>query len=347
MLKAQLELAKFRWLLIMLVPALAVSLNFIMFRYAYVLDVRILIFSTLLILAGTTLLSGTHIFIAGYMRRNQSTENRLIRRMLTAALIHFPLTALFISGYFFVYNSFSLFNYRFSYTDFKWALFAGIICDIIGIAMNEGIYSYYKWKETKLEAEQLSKEKLQTRLNGLLQQINPHFLFNSLNTLSALINENPTDAQKYLSDLSKVYRYLLRTNENELTPLSNELHFLDSYFHLMQTRFGKGVSIIKNIQPETLPLLLPPLTLQLLVENAVKHNIVSKSQPLSIEIISSPDHVIVKNNLQRKNLKVESNKVGLSNIAEKYRLINKSSINIIEDDNYFAVKVPLISGNNT
>jgi two-component system, LytTR family, sensor kinase len=206
----------------------------------------------------------------------------------------------------------------------------------------KGIYSYHKWRETKLEAEQLSKEKLQTQLNSLLQQINPHFLFNSLNTLSALIDDNPKNAQKYLSDLSKVYRYLLRTNENELTTLANELNFIDSYFHLLQTRFGKGVTLLKSIQPDDFGKLLPPLTLQLLVENAVKHNTVGKNKPLVIEIITLGEYLTVRNNLQRKTLKVESSKVGLSNIAEKYRLINKSAIEITEAGGYFSVTVPLI-----
>jgi LytS/YehU family sensor histidine kinase len=214
---------------------------------------------------------------------------------------------------------------------------------VIGIAMTEGIYSYHQWKETKLEAEQLSKEKLQTQLNGLLQQISPHFLFNSLNALSALINESPERAQKYLSDLSKVYRYLLRTNENELITLANELNFIDSYFHLLQTRFGQGVALATDISPENGSKLLPTLTLQLLVENAVKHNTVGKSRPLTIEIISHDDYVIVRNNLQRKLIRVESGKVGLSNISEKYRLINKSTIEVKEEDGFFIVKVPLIS----
>ena len=342
MLKAQLELAKFRWLLIMLVPALATSINIILFGSRYWTEPEILFFSTLILLAGIALLSGMQIFIAGYMRKRQTVEKNLIRRMLLAACIHFPVTALFISGFFFLYSSAPLFGYQFSTADYGWGLFAGAVCDIIGIAMNEGIYSYHKWRESKLEAEQLSKEKLRTQLNGLLQQINPHFLFNSLNALSALINENPKDAQKYLSDLSKVYRYLLRTNENELTTLFSELNFIDSYFHLLQTRFGKGVTLVKKIQPDTHGLLLPPLTLQLLVENAVKHNTVGKNNPLMIEIIADEDSLTVKNNLQRKSVKVESSKVGLTNIAEKYRLINKSSIEIKEDTHFFTVTVPLI-----
>ncbi|MGB8190489.1 MAG: histidine kinase, partial [Chitinophagaceae bacterium] len=219
----------------------------------------------------------------------------------------------------------------------------GFVCDIIGMAMNEGIYGYSKWKETRLEAEQLTKEKLQTQLAGLLQQINPHFLFNSLNSLSALISEDPKQAQKFLSDMSKVYRYLLRTNETELTSLTAELQFIDSYFNLVETRFGAGVKLVRNINEKHQSYLLPPLTLQLLLENAVKHNIVSKSKPLMIEIFSANGQkLVVRNNLQRKKLVVDSTKVGLANIAAKYRLLNKSAIEIEETEHHFSVAIPLI-----
>lgn len=343
MLKFQEEISRFKWLLILLPPSLGIMLNIIMFGHRYVNEWNILLFSSLILIGSMVLLSPMQIYIANFMRKRQTSERKLVLRLLLAALLHLPVTAIIISAVFFLYSSVPMFGYQFSKTDYGWAIFAGAVCDIIGIAMTEGIYSYHQWKETKLEAEQLSKEKLQTQLNGLLQQINPHFLFNSLNALSALINENPKDAQKYLSDLSKVYRYLLRTNENELTTLASELNFIDSYFHLLQTRFGKGVTLIKNIQPQDNNLLLPPLTLQLLVENAVKHNTVGKNKPLHIEIISSGDFLIVKNNLQKKSIRVESSKVGLSNIAEKYRLINKSEIEIKEDADSFTVKVPLIN----
>ncbi|ULQ58310.1 histidine kinase [Flavihumibacter rivuli] len=343
MLKFQEEISKFRWLLYSLPPALGITINIIMFGERYIKDWHILVFSTLLLISLMAILSPIQIYIANFMRKRQTSERKLIQRILLAAFLHFPVTAIIITLVFFVYSSIPLFQYTFSRTEYAWALFAGIVCDIIGIAMNEGIYSYHKWRETILKTEQLSKEKLQTQLNGLLQQINPHFLFNSLNALSALINENPNDAQKYLSDLSKVYRYLLRTNEYELTSLTNELNFIDSYFHLLQTRFGKGVMLVKKIDPNSNNALLPPLTLQLLVENAVKHNTVGKRNPLVIEIIAEGDSLMVRNNLQRKTIKVESSKIGLSNIAEKYRLINKSSIEIKEDPGFFMVKVPLIN----
>ncbi|WP_300596437.1 histidine kinase [Niabella sp.] len=336
------ELKKFRWLLFLLVPLFAISMNLLLFGTAVLKNGRILVLSTLLLLGITVLLSSLHIGFANWMRRLIAREDRLVTRLLLASFCSIPITALFVSGIFFGYDALSLFHYRLSLTQYKWALLTGVICDVIGIAMNEGIYGYSKWKETRLEAEQLSKEKLQTQLNSLLQQINPHFLFNSLNSLSALIPEDTRRAQQFVSSMSKVYRYLLRANETELTTLDEELRFIDSYFDLLQTRFGKGVRLVKNIKDTDLQALLPPLTLQLLIENAVKHNIVSRSAPLLIEINTTGTGLMVRNNLQKKALKVESGKVGLSNISEKYRLLNKSKIEITDGDGFFSVKIPFI-----
>lgn len=338
------ELKKFRWLFFLLVPAFAIGICYNLFGDRYFADIVLFSIATLVTTVITLGLSATQILVANALRKWMEKEGKLIKRLLISTCIYLPITAAFVTGIFLSYDALHFFGYQFNLSDYKWGLFTGVVCDIIGMAMNEGIYGYSKWKETRLEAEQLHKEKLQTQLNGLLQQINPHFLFNSLNSLSALINEDPQQAQKFLSDMSKVYRYLLRTNENELTTLATELQFIDSYFNLVQTRFGTGVKLEKNINREDADWLLPPLTLQLLLENAVKHNIVSKQKPLTIEIYSNANHQLaVRNNLQKKRIKVESTKIGLTNIAEKYRLLNKSSIEIIEDEDSFSVIVPLIA----
>lgn len=338
------ELKKFRWLFFLLVPTFAIGICYNLYGDRYVENLALFFTTTAVTLIIALALSATQILVANLLRSWMEKEDRLVKRLLISACIYLPITAAFVTGIFLSYDAFHFFGYKFHLTDYKWGLFTGVVCDIIGMAMNEGIYGYSKWKETKLEAEQLHKEKLQTQLNGLLQQINPHFLFNSLNSLSALINENPSQAQKFLSDMSKVYRYLLRTNENELTTLATELQFIDSYFNLVQTRFGTGVQLATDIDEAYANWLLPPLTLQLLLENAVKHNIVSKQKPLTIEIYSTTNHQLaVRNNLQKKRIKVESTKIGLTNIAEKYRLLNKSSIEIIEDENSFSVSIPLIA----
>ncbi|ADB37833.1 sensor histidine kinase [Spirosoma linguale] len=200
-----------------------------------------------------------------------------------------------------------------------------------------------EYLEADLALQRMHQEKTEMQMRALQSQINPHFLFNGLNTLSSLIDEDPHQAGEFVDELSKVYRYLLRSNEHELTTLSIELRFISSYFHLLKTRFGCSVSLDIDVDKTYQEALLPPLTLQLLVENAVKHNVVIAQKPLKIRIRTTPDNVlIVENSLQRKTLRVESNGVGLSNIAVKYQLLNQQQPVIQEHEGWFQVKLPLL-----
>ncbi|GAA4397081.1 hypothetical protein GCM10023187_05950 [Nibrella viscosa] len=216
------------------------------------------------------------------------------------------------------------------------------------IAIYEGIYLFQQWRHTYEEKEHLLKTQWQARFDTLKSQVNPHFLFNSLNTLSALIAENPKRAEAFVEEMSTVYRYLLQTNDRELTTLRTELAFIHSYFHLLKTRYGTGLALNVAVPDEHQDTLLPPLTLQMLIENAVKHNVILTEQPLHISIESTNDgRLVVRNNLQRRAVRVESNKVGLSNIASKYRLLSQPNPTIEEAGNYFSVTLPLISTHDT
>ncbi|AKD55755.1 sensor histidine kinase [Spirosoma radiotolerans] len=197
--------------------------------------------------------------------------------------------------------------------------------------------------EADLNLQRVQQEKTEMQMRALQSQINPHFLFNGLNTLSSLIDENPAQAGEFVDELSNVYRYLLRSNENELTTLRVELRFINSYFHLLKTRFGCSVRLDIQVDEAYYETLLPPLTLQLLVENAVKHNVVIAQKPLLIRIRTTADQqLIVENSLQRKTLRVESNGVGLSNIAVKYQLLNQPQLVIEEQEGWFQVRLPLL-----
>ncbi len=200
-----------------------------------------------------------------------------------------------------------------------------------------------EYLEADLSMQRMEQEKTEMQMRALQSQINPHFLFNGLNTLSSLIDEDPNQAGEFVDELSKVYRYLLRSNENELTTLSIEMGFINSYFHLLKTRFGGSVSLDIQIDETYRDALIPPLTLQLLVENAVKHNVVLAQNPLAIRIRTTDENVlIVENSLQRKTLRVESNGVGLSNITGKYQLLNQPPPRIEECGGWFQVKLPLL-----
>lgn len=220
---------------------------------------------------------------------------------------------------------------------------SGLIIAFLITGIQEAVFYFSRLLQAERETEQLKKENLQTQLDSLKQQVNPHFLFNSLNTLSYLISEDAEKAEEFLDEMCKVYRYLLRNNENELTNLATELQFIRSYFHLLKTRYGDSLHLNLAVEPSDEQRLLPSLTLQLLVENAVKHNVIHKDHPLTVHISTHADgQLTVKNNLQKKVQKVASNQVGLSNIASKFSLLKQPNIRVEQTETEFMVTIPLI-----
>ncbi|WKZ67989.1 MAG: histidine kinase [Flavobacteriales bacterium] len=174
-------------------------------------------------------------------------------------------------------------------------------------------------------------------------QVDPHFLFNSLNSLSALIRTDPKRAEQFVEELSRVYRYLLRGREHDLSSLEDELEFIRSYEHLLKTRFGKGFVLKIAVDEHLLGRRLPAQALQLLVENTVKHNVISEAQPLTVTIRTvGNDRLEVHNNLQRRNSRMHSNKVGLVNITERFRLLGAPPVQVEETAADFRVILPLL-----
>jgi LytS/YehU family sensor histidine kinase len=192
------------------------------------------------------------------------------------------------------------------------------------------------------EAEQLKKLNVMMQLESLKSQVKPHFLFNSLNTLTGLVEKDTSRAVKFIAELSKVYRYLLQSNEKEVIQVSEELKFTQAYFFLLQTRFGEGISLETEVAEKYHYHLIPPLTLQMLLENAVKHNQVSARKPLHVIIRADEGTLVVQNNYQPKRSVATSNGMGLSNIAAKYKLLNQPEVLILNGDEHFTVRVPLI-----
>ena len=210
-------------------------------------------------------------------------------------------------------------------------------------ACYEIVYQSATAKMVAVKNEFLEKEKLKAELQQLKGIVNPHFLFNNLNSLSSLISENPQQAQDFLDELTKVFRYLIRNNQTELTTLSQELQFIQSYFNLLETRYGKGITLSTRINPDDLALFLPPLTLQLLVENAAKHNAINKDNPLQIEIESAGDQkLVIKNNIVPRKGNVESTGIGLQNICSRYMILNQQPPVITKDREHFTVVIALI-----
>lgn len=225
-------------------------------------------------------------------------------------------------------------------------LFQGLAIAIFVIGLHEAFYQYEQLRRSETEKEALLRLNLTAQYDSLKQQVNPHFLFNSLNSLSALIMANPPQAAQFVDELSGVYRYLLQTSREELVSLGAELGFIRSYLHLLKTRFGPAFQVSLDLPESYQNRLIPPLTLQLLIENAVKHNEVSMANPLQLSLsIEHPERLRIANNLQPKTIVVPSEKIGLANILAKYRLLHQPEVVVQFSDTEFVVLLPLIQPN--
>ncbi|TPE42138.1 sensor histidine kinase [Pontibacter mangrovi] len=193
-----------------------------------------------------------------------------------------------------------------------------------------------------LRAEQLQKENFRAQLESLKNQVNPHFLFNSLNVLNSLIYVDPDKAATFLSQLAEVYRALLDSGDKQLVPLEEELHLANAYIYLMQTRFGDNVQFQVDVPPACLHLQLPPTSLQMLLENAIKHNGSTANKPLQIRIYTSEDKLVVENNLQPRLEGVTSTKVGLQNISSRYNYFTHEKVEVAQNEQTFTVALPLL-----
>ena len=331
------------WVIIgLLLPPVVILVNYCIFGKRYFSGADIFWWSTLLGGSFGLISWYLQILIALYMNARYPRYNQTIRRVLISMALYVLITVITVVMVFLLYDRVGFFQYELN----GWHMFVASVTSagvaILAASFHEGVAFYEKWKKVTDEAEQLKKENLQTQLESLKAQVNPHFLFNSLNSLSSLISEDPAKAEKFLDEMCKVYRYLLRNSEDDLAPLWVEMQFIQSYYHLLKTRYGESLFLEVDIPDELVWYRIPSLTLQMLVENAVKHNMMLKDRPLQILITTlSGPRLIVSNNLQRKK-RISSNKVGLNNIVKKYKLLKQDDIIVQEDEKTFAVVVPLI-----
>ena len=199
-----------------------------------------------------------------------------------------------------------------------------------------------KWKKSILDKERLEKETIQAKLSALQANLSPHFLFNNFNALNSLIDYNTEQAQEYLEKLSDVYRYILKEKDNELVEISKELTFIRDYLFLLQIRFADQIRFNIDIKNED-DYLIPPVTLQILLENAIKHNEASKENPLEISITQQADSLMISNSLNPKKVTKEGVGFGLMNIRERYSFLTERMISVNESDSSFSVTIPLIA----
>lgn len=329
-------------------PIIDFLLNYIIYDDRIFHSVNIWLVSFPLIFGIGILSWATHVMISEKIRVNYPGLNQSGIRIVLLAFCLIPFMSACIVFIFMLYDSLHILGYTMSVNDLRMGLAVGFSINLIFETLYETDYILEKYKESLQEKEAIHQMAMQQEFDTLKSQVNPHFLFNCFNTLSSLIGEDKTKAEAFLNELSKVYRYLLQNNEDGLSTLQSEVQFVQSYYRLLQTRHGDAVQLNIDIDKRYDLYLLPSMSLQLLIENVVKHNVVSKSAPLEIDIFTiAGNKLVVNNNLIRRLAKAPSNKVGLENIKAKYLLLNQPGFQVMEDEKNFTVVLPLIWNNTS
>ena len=277
-----------------------------------------------------------------WLQKKHPWSNGIFKRLvleivLTTSISFVLITSITILTHFTILPKTNLQRAIFNY------LIVALVMNFILVAITEGIFFFRKWKNSVIEAERFKKESIRAQFESLKNQVNPHFLFNSLNTLSSLIEHDKEVSKEFLDDLSTIYRYVLQHKNEEVVLLETEVKFIHAFVKLLKKRHGNSVAFQFNIAHEDLQKGIPPLTLQLLVENALKHNIASRKKPLTVEIYSQGEILVIRNNLQLKKKGVVSTGVGLKNIQSRYEYLAEKNIEIINDNNHYEIKIPLLN----
>lgn len=277
-----------------------------------------------------------------YTRRRIPEPERVGRRIGLALLIFIPVYL----GVNFGLDQFervvlgsSYFNHEFSLLELNVASLSVIL---IISTLYESAFFYARWRESLVEQERLRRQHTESQLEGLKNQVNPHFLFNSLNTLAYIIPEDPERGVRFVQELSRVYRYMLEIRNYRLIPLQTELDFLEAYTFLLKERFADKIRFEYAIPQEARQQQIIPLSLQMLFENAIKHNEISTAHPLTISLQVEEGTLYVRNSLRRKVQHQPSTGVGLQNIRNRYAFFTQQEVEIDETDDYFLVGIPLM-----
>ena len=277
--------------------------------------------------------------LSGMLSKRISWIQFPVKRFVTAILVTIAYT---LSAMYVIMKVFeSLLNFNFA-GGFTTSIYGSIVVTILISLFLHGRQFLIYWRQATIEKEKFQKESITARYEALKNQVNPHFLFNSLNALTNLVYEDQDKAVKFIKQLADVYRYVLDSRDKEVVSIDEELQFLNSYLFLQQIRFGDKLKIDLSIS--THDVFVAPLALQMLVENAIKHNVISEDDPLTVKIFEEHNFICVENNLQKKKMIVEpSAGVGLDNIRQRYVLLTTTPVAIIENIGSFKVMLPFLT----
>lgn len=319
-------------------------LNIVIFQGRYFSEGGVTFLSTFItygVIGGSFFL---YRYIGTSFRERFPRDGDFFKRTMLLIFIFLLSSALIIFGLVSIYRSLGLIEPADFEHKFTWAYLATGIMNIFFTFLNEGIFSFERWKNDLTETEDLKIAYKQSQLMGLRSQVNPHFLFNSLNSLSGLIQEDTGRAGKFLDEMSRVYRYMLRNEEEQLVTLALELQFIQSYFALLKARYNEAIELTIQVNEADKEKSLPPLSLQVIIENALFQNKTAKDSPLVIRIASGGDQtIVITNNVQRKMMtEVVEYEAGLDNLVKKYQLMNEAAVSIREEASEREIRLPLI-----
>lgn len=311
------------------------------------------IFSDITFLALATLITATafcidFIFcgaVAVLLKKRFPKTEQTGRRLGMMILLFLLMTGLFLILLFRGYEVIDFYGYKYNETGFIWAYIGMGIANIFLTFLHEGIARYENWKASLKETEALKKVYRQGRLLCLKSQINPHFLFNSLNSLSSLIHEDEKKGEKFLDEMSKVYRYMLHNDEEQLVPLDTELKFMDSYLYLLQTRHTDALKIRVDIHERERSKWIPPMALQTVIESVVTQNTICKDCPLEIDVSTDArGYLVVRNTLLARMTSEDTHEdaSGMENLVKKYALMNQPDVITEHSLAEQVIRIPLI-----
>ncbi|UPT70147.1 MAG: histidine kinase [Flavobacterium sp. JAD_PAG50586_2] len=304
----------------------------------------------LLVNFGYTMLYGFSLYFANAMvfiyldkifKANRFTPKRIFIGFLYSFFISIVIIFLLRIFEDVIVEGYSL-NYFLSNEQLSNYLVAVVLTFIVTLAFH-AFYFYKAYAESKVKEQKIIAGTASAQFESLKNQIDPHFLFNSLNVLSSLIEENPENAQRFTTSLSKIYRYVLEQKDKELVSVSEELAFAKTYMNLLKMRFENSITFELPEDFDNPDAKVVPLSLQLLLENTIKHNVVSERKPLHIKIYIENNYLIVENNLQKKEVLQDRRGVGLQNIVNRYGLISERKMLIEESTTFFKVKIPILT----
>lgn len=330
-------------MLLWVIPPYTVFLNVLVFGKCIFNSAGL--FSRALLYSGIYLLLVYFVFglAASLVQKRFPGAGDMFKRIAIMLPVFYIMNGISGSGIFYVYNQWPLLPCPARPGMLVWTIVYGCIMSTIITFINEGVVNWEAWKASITETERLKNVYQRSKVLGLKGQINPHFLFNCFNTLSGLIQEDTAKAEMFLDEMTKVHRYLLRSGDELLVPLDSELKFAGSYLYLARERFGDSIRYSVDIGKEALEKKLPPLSLQVILENIIYSNAMSKSDPLTIRITSADaGSLSVVHSVHEKRMQqTEQADAGLDNLVSKYEMLHTGAVRIGEHGKERTIRLPL------